>query len=133
LKRYRGDAEFGSNWIGDKKTKGDMATPEGKYYVTKKLSGSSTMYHKALMINFPNKHDIEEFNDRIRRGLIPADARIGDMIEIHGEGGKGGNWTQGCVALRNGDMDIIYKYAVTGTPVTIIGSTLTLEEFLSGR
>lgn len=132
-KKYTFEAEFGSNWIGDKKVKGDMATPEGRYVITKKLSGGATRYHKALMINYPNKQDIEEFNDRIRRGVIPADARIGDMIEIHGEGGKGGNWTQGCVALKNNDIDILYRYVSTGTPVTIIGSTLTLDEFLSKR
>jgi L,D-peptidoglycan transpeptidase YkuD (ErfK/YbiS/YcfS/YnhG family) len=132
-KKYTFDAEFGSNWIGDKKSKGDMATPEGKYVVTGKLSGRSTKYHKALTINYPNKQDIDEFNEMIRRGLIPADASIGDQIEIHGDGGKGANWTQGCVALKNSDMDLLYKYTGTGTPVTIIGSTLTLEEYLGSR
>ncbi len=130
-KKYTFEAEFGSNWLGDKKSRGDMATPEGKYIITKKLSGGSTKYHKALMINYPNKIDIQEFNERIRNGQLPADASIGDMIEIHGDGGKGANWTQGCVALRNDDMDLLFKYASKGTPVTIIGSTLTLEEFFS--
>ena len=132
-KKYTFEAEFGSNWIGDKMRRGDMATPEGKYKVTKKLSRGSTKYHKALMINYPNKEDVEEFNSRIKRGQIPADAGIGDLIEIHGDGGKGGNWTQGCVALKNSDMDLLFKYVSTGTPVTIIGSTSTLEEFLSSR
>ncbi|MFZ0472658.1 MAG: L,D-transpeptidase family protein [Bacteroidales bacterium] len=132
-KKYTFEAEFGSNWIGDKKSRGDMATPEGKYQVTKKLSKNSTKYHKALMINYPNKQDVEEFNTRIKNGQIPADSRIGDLIEIHGDGGKGGNWTQGCIALKNSDMDQLFKYVSTGTPVTIIGSTSTLEEFLSSR
>ena len=132
-KKYTFEVEFGSNWLGDKKSRGDNATPEGKYIVTKKLSGGSTKYHKALMINYPNKIDIHEFNERIRNGQLPVDARIGDMIEIHGDGGKGANWTQGCVALRNDDMDILYKYADKGTPVTIIGSTLTIEEFFTSR
>ncbi len=130
-KKYTFDAEFGKNWLGDKMSSGDFATPEGKYIVTKKLSGGSTIYYKALLINYPNKIDIQEFNERIRNGKLPADARIGDLIEVHGEGGKGANWTQGCVALRNADMDIIYKYASKGTPVTVIGSTLTLDEFFS--
>jgi len=130
-KKYTFEAEFGSNWLGDKKSRGDMATPEGKYVITKKLSGGSTRYHKALMINYPNKVDMQEFNERIRNGQLPDDASIGDMIEIHGDGGKGANWTQGCVALRNDDMDLLFKYASKGTPVTIIGSTLTLEEFFS--
>lgn len=131
--KYAFEAEFGSNWLGDKVSSGDMATPEGRYAVTRKLSGRATRYHKALMINYPDKTDIQEFNERIRSGQLPIDARIGDMIEIHGEGGKGSNWTQGCVALRNADMDLLYKYASAGTPVTIIGSTYTLEEFYSMR
>ena len=132
-KKYTFEAEFGRNWMGDKKSRGDMATPEGKYVVTKKLSNSSTKYHKALMLNYPNKQDVEEFNARIKSGQIPSDARIGDLIEIHGEGGKGGNWTQGCVALKNSDIDLLYKYVSVGTPVTIIGSTSTLGEYLSSR
>ncbi len=132
-KKYTFDAEFGSNWLGDKMSRGDMATPEGKYMITKKLSGSSTKYHKALMIDYPNKIDIQEFNERLRNGKLPADARIGDLIEIHGEGGKGANWTQGCIALKNEDMDLLFRYVSKGTPVTIIGSTLTLDEFYSSR
>jgi hypothetical protein len=131
--KYTFEAEFGSNWLGDKMSSGDMATPEGMYTVTRKLSGRSTTYHKALMINYPNKTDIQEFNERIRSGQLPTDARIGDMIEIHGDGGKGTNWTQGCVALKNEDIDLLFRYASAGTPVTIIGSTSTLEEFYSTR
>src|SRR5665647_608082 len=132
-KKYTFDAEFGNNWIGDKNRRGDMATPEGKYKVTKKLSRGSTKYHNCLLINYPNKQDVEEFNSRLKNGQIPEDSRIGDLIEIHGDGGKGGNWTQGCVALKNSDMDLLFKYVSTGTPVTIIGSTSTLGEFLSSR
>ena len=132
-KKYTFEAEFGRNWMGDKMSSGDLTTPEGKYMVTKKLSGRSTKYHKALMINYPNKLDIQEFNERIRSGQLPAHSRIGDMIEIHGEGGKGAHWTEGCVALRNADMDLLFKYASNGTPVTIIGSSLTLEEFYATR
>ncbi len=132
-KKYTFEVEFGSNWMGDKKSRGDMATPEGNYKVTKKLSNGSTKYHKALLINYPNKQDVEEFSTMVKRGQIPSDSRIGDLIEIHGGGGRGGNWTQGCVALKNSDMDLLYKYVSTGTPVTIIGSVSTLGEFLSPR
>jgi hypothetical protein len=130
-KKYTFEAEFGSNWIGDKVNGGDMATPEGSYEVTKKLSGPSTKYHKALLINYPNKQDIEEFKYRVQNGHLPSDARIGGMIEVHGDGGKGGNWTEGCVALRNNDMDVVFRHSKPGTPVTIVGSTITLEEYLS--
>lgn len=131
-KKYTFEAEFGSNWIGDKTNRGDMATPEGRYEVTKKLSGASTKYHKALLINYPNQQDIEEFNYRVQNGHLPADARIGGLIEIHGGGGKGGNWTEGCVALHNNDMDVVFRHSRTGMAVTIVGSTITLEEYLSG-
>lgn len=131
--KYTFEAEFGSNWLGDKMSSGDMATPEGMYDVTRKLSGRSTNYHKALLINYPNKNDILEFNERIRNGQLPTDARIGDMIEVHGEGGKGSNWTQGCVAIKNEDMDLLFRNVSIGTPVTIIGSISTLQEFYSTR
>jgi len=131
--KYVFRAEFGKNWLGDKMSSGDLATPEGRYSVTKKLSGRSTKYHRALLINYPNKGDIQEFNEMIRNGQLSTDATIGDLIEIHGEGGKGTNWTQGCIALNNDDIDILYKYVSAGTPVTIIGSTSTLEEFYSAR
>lgn len=131
--KYSFDAEFGSNWMGDKFSSGDKATPEGMYMITRKLSNGSTKYHKALMINFPNKVDIDEFNERMRNGEVASDATIGDMIEIHGDGGKGANWTDGCIALRNSDMDILFKYVNKGTPVTIIGSSVRLEDYLSSR
>ena len=133
VKKYTFEAEFGKNWMGDKMSSGDYATPEGRYIVTKKLSNGSTKYHKALMINYPNQQDLEEFNVRVQRGQLPSDARIGELIEIHGDGGRGGNWTEGCVALSNSDMDLIFKYASKGTPVTIIGSTMPLEKYISLR
>ena len=132
-RKYTFEAEFGTNWLGDKLTKGDKATPEGRYMVTKKLANGSTKYHKALLLNYPNKEDVDVFNSRIKSGAIPSGAKIGGMIEIHGDGGKGANWTEGCVALRNSDMDVVFKHVANGTPVTIVGSTLTLNEYLSTR
>jgi len=101
--------------------------------ITKKLSNGSTKYHKALMINYPNQQDLEEFNSRIQRGQLPGGARIGELIEIHGDGGKGGNWTEGCVALRNRDMDLLFEHVDSGTPVTIIGSSISLDKYISRR
>ncbi len=132
-KQYTFEAEFGRNWMGDKMSRGDDATPEGRYMVTKKLSNGSTKYHKALMINYPNQQDLEEFNARIKRGQLPESARIGELIEIHGDGGKGGNWTEGCVALKNRDMDLLFEHVDSGTPVTIIGSSMSLDKYISNR
>ncbi|MFH1937635.1 MAG: L,D-transpeptidase family protein, partial [Bacteroidota bacterium] len=79
------EAEFGINWIGGKKHIGDKATPEGKYYITKKKSEKRTKYYKALLINYPNKEDSARFEEGVRRGLISKWTGIGGLIEIHGE------------------------------------------------
>ncbi len=114
-------------WNGDKRHRGDKATPEGMYYVTKKLEGSSTKYFKALLINYPNEEDKKKFQEEVRRGTLPASAKIGGLIEIHGSGGKGTDWTDGCVALADSDMAKLYKLVKVGTPVTIVGSLENLN------
>jgi murein L,D-transpeptidase YafK len=121
------NAELGPNWIGTKQYKGDKATPEGKYHVTKKKSRHQTKYYKALLINYPNDEDQARYNTNSKKGLIPKRG-AGNLIEIHGDGGKGINWTDGCVALTNNDMDKLYEQVGVGTPVTIVGSTKSLKE-----
>ncbi|MDX9929385.1 MAG: L,D-transpeptidase family protein [Bacteroidales bacterium] len=124
------DAEFGPQWIGDKRHRGDRATPEGIYHVTRKLEGASTKYYKALLINYPNEDDQNRFRAEIRDGSLPSSAKIGGLIEIHGHGGKGRDWTDGCVALTDRDMDILFRQVRVGTPVTIIGSVSAPEEVM---
>lgn len=113
------DCELGYNSGGQKLRSGDGATPEGQYRVTMyKNRGSS--YYKALPINFPNEVDRKRFAENKANGLIPRLARIGGNIEIHGHGGKGRDWTEGCVALTNDHMDHLMQFANVGTPVTIV-------------
>jgi len=130
-RKYEFDAELGKNWVGDKRARGDMATPEGMYKITKKIEGSKTKYYKALLLNYPNDEDKENFKSEIERGTLPASARIGDLIEIHGNGGKGIDWTEGCIALTDKEMDVVYKIARVGTPVTIIGSMVELKDVVN--
>jgi murein L,D-transpeptidase YafK len=111
------DAELGSNWLGDKKRKGDRATPEGKYHVTMKKGAKQSKYYKALLINYPNEDDRREFKG-------------GGLIEIHGHGGKGANWTEGCVALQNRDIDHLFNIVSVGTPVIIVGTLSEPPEYL---
>lgn len=125
------DVELGKNWIGEKKMRGDKATPEGNYYITGKKAGRSTTYYKALLINYPNDEDRASFVRAKRSGQIPKSAGIGNNIEIHGGGGKGVHWTDGCVALSNGDMDKIFNRVGVGTPVTIVGSIRSFDEVFS--
>ncbi len=127
------DAELGKNWIGDKRQKGDRATPEGLYKIVDKKEGSRTIYHKALLINYPNDDDKESFKREIANGTLSSRSKIGGLIEIHGHGGKGADWTDGCVALTNSDMDKIYKLVQNGTPVTIIGSAVPLNKLLQEK
>lgn len=123
-------AEFGSNWMGDKFMVGDKATPEGIYKVKSKRRGSATKYYKALLLNYPNNEDQKHFAQMVRSGKIPKTSGIGGMIEVHGEGGKGIHWTDGCIALENSDMDTVYSLCGVDTPVIIIGSREPLEEYL---
>lgn len=122
--------ELGQNWVGNKRLTGDKATPEGMYKITKKLEGKNTKYHKALLLNYPNKEDSERFRREVSGGSLPASADIGGMIEIHGGGGKGVDWTDGCIALKNNEMDRIFRYTKIGTPVTIVGSMNDIDQVL---
>jgi len=47
---------------------------------------------------------------------------LAGIIEIHGGGGRGFDWTDGCVALTDSEMEYVFKIAKVGTPVAIIGS-----------
>ncbi len=127
------EAEFGPNWIGDKRMKGDRSTPEGIYKVTEKKKGVKTKYHKALLLNYPNAEDKARFEKLKRTGAIPKNTQIGGLIEIHGAGGKGIHWTDGCVALKNKDMDVVYDLCQNSTPVIIVGSDLSFDEYLKSR
>ena len=123
--------ELGRNWIGDKRFGGDKSTPEGRYHVVKKMENGNTKYYKALLINYPNEDDKQRFSSAKRGGVIPPDARIGGLIEIHGHGGKGADWTDGCIALADEDMKDLFSHATVTTPVTIVGSLVPWKKLLN--
>jgi hypothetical protein len=127
-KKYEFEAELGKNWVGDKKVKGDDATPEGMYKIIQKFDGGRTKYYKALLLDYPNEEDKQKFKSEIRNGSLPAWSKIGGLIEIHGNGGKGIDWTEGCIALTDKEMDVVFKTVKVGTPVTIVGSMLELKD-----
>jgi L,D-peptidoglycan transpeptidase YkuD (ErfK/YbiS/YcfS/YnhG family) len=127
-KKFEYTVELGKNWVGDKRVKGDKATPEGIYKIVRKFGPNRTKYHKALLINYPNETDQKEFKEEIARGTLPKTAKIGSLIEIHGDGGRGIDWTDGCIALTNSDIDVVYKIAQEGTPVAIVGSMVSFDK-----
>lgn len=123
--------ELGANWIGDKMHQGDKTTPEGNYHIVKTKVNGDTRYYKALLINYPNDEDEIRFRQLQSQGRIKKGVNIGNLIEIHGGGGKGVDWTDGCIALNNTDMDIVFGYSQVNTPVTIVGSLRPLDEILT--
>jgi L,D-peptidoglycan transpeptidase YkuD (ErfK/YbiS/YcfS/YnhG family) len=120
VKTYHVDLGF--NWIADKSRAGDDATPEGRYRVVARSLDSASTFYKSLLLDYPNAEDRTRFSRARRSGELPPSAGIGGFIEIHGEGGRGRDWTRGCVALKNADMDDLLARVGVGTPVTIVGS-----------
>jgi L,D-peptidoglycan transpeptidase YkuD (ErfK/YbiS/YcfS/YnhG family) len=111
--------EIGYNSAHQKMFAGDGATPEGKYHSVK-VRQNGSRYYKAILLNYPNSADEKRFRSNKSKGIISKQTRIGKNIEIHGEGDKNRDWTDGCIALVNKDMDDILKFVKAGTPVTIV-------------
>jgi hypothetical protein len=113
--------DLGWNGLHDKHRQGDGATPEGEYRVERLMGEGRTQYHRALLLDYPNSRDRAAFDLAVREGRLPEDARIGGSIEIHGEGGRGRDWTDGCVALSNDDMEVLFEASHVGMPVFVVG------------
>jgi hypothetical protein len=115
------EADMGVNVSATKLVSGDGATPEGRYKIVSKKGPGQTRYHRALLLDYPNQQDLRRFEQARREGRLARSARPGGLIEIHGEGGRGRDWTRGCPALSNRDMDDLFRRVDVGTPVTIVG------------
>jgi hypothetical protein len=114
--------ELGSNGLERKLHAGDRATPEGLYRVVVKKGSGATRYHLALLLDYPNPEDRRRYSQAVAAGEIARGVGIGSLIEIHGDGGSGRDWTDGCVALANDDMERLYQLVTAGTPVVIVGA-----------
>jgi hypothetical protein len=123
------DVELGYNGLERKLKSGDGATPEGLYRVLRRKGRGDTKYYKALLLDYPNADDERRFREAKARGEVASNISIGNLIEVHGEGGRGTNWTDGCVAVTNEDMDFLFEKLVVGSPVVIVGS---YESFRGG-
>jgi len=121
VEKHSYKADLGTDVVSRKLYSGDGATPEGRYRVAVKKGAGQTRYHRALLLDYPNAEDLQRLEEARRAGLVSAAATPGGLIEIHGEGGRGEDWTRGCPALSNEDMEDLYKRVEVGTPVTIVG------------
>lgn len=112
---------LGFNPLGDKLYSGDRATPEGRYEIIRKLPYSK--FYRALLVNYPNAEDQRRFDEAKRKKLIPAKARIGGLIEIHGGGKEAA--TLGCIGLDDNKMLELFNRVEVGTPVVIVAAMST--------
>lgn len=109
---------IGRQPIGAKQYEGDLKTPEGTYTINDRNPNSG--YHKNLGIDYPNKKDIENAK--------ALGKPTGGDIKIHGlENGKGyigklhrwKDWTNGCIALTDAEVDELYAHVPLGTLIII--------------
>jgi hypothetical protein len=118
VKRY--PIDLGRDPVKRKLNQDNATTPEGIYRIVG-LRPTST-FHKAFDLSYPNDVDRQRY-----RLLCPRSGPgIGGAIQIHG-GGCGSDWTWGCIALRDEDIDELFRHPEIGvnTKVVIVGSELT--------
>lgn len=103
---------------GDKEYEGDGKTPEGLYFINGKNPNS--IYHKNLGVSYPNAEDIAH--------ATAIGKHTGGDIKIHGlpQGYEGfrrkylaKDWTAGCIAVSNKEIDELYEAVKIGTPLLI--------------
>jgi murein L,D-transpeptidase YafK len=122
---------LGTNPISPKERQGDRATPEGAYIICQK--NPQSQFHLSLGISYPGPHDAER---GFKAGLIsavekkailkaaaqgktpPWNTPLGGEVFVHGRGSKP-DWTWGCVALDDKDIEELYRIIPVGTPIII--------------
>jgi len=109
---------LGRGGLEPKRREGDGRTPEGRYIIDRRNSASE--FHLALHISYPNADD--------RKRAEQLGVRPGRDIMIHGLPNKMGwlgsthrlqDWTLGCVAVTDAEIEEIWKLVPVGTPVEI--------------
>lgn len=115
---------FGNRSLDDKKMEGDRKTPEGTFHIASKKYHNK--WSRFMALDYPTQQDLQKFQERKRRGEIPANASPGGAIGIHGTWphedfvvDRYNNWTNGCISLKREDVEELYNYIPVGTPITI--------------
>ncbi|NEW60074.1 L,D-transpeptidase family protein [Sulfurovum sp. bin170] len=108
--------------IGAKEIEGDMKTPEGRYVLDYRQA--SRLYNRSIHLSYPNNKDKAKAKE--------LNASAGGMIMIHGTPSNWSlspigdwmsmllDWTEGCIALSNDDMEEVWDRTTRGTPIIII-------------
>jgi len=109
---------FGHNPLGNKNQEGNGRTPEGLYVLDYRNARSG--FHKALHVSYPSPAD--------RAGAQSRRVNAGGLIMVHGiKNGLGflgrfhsaADWTDGCIAVTDRDIDEIWSMVPDGTPIQI--------------
>ena len=115
---------FGNKDLKDKMREGDRETPEGSFTIISKKVHEK--WDRFLMLDYPTQESYKKFNERKAKGLIPKNATIGGGVGIHGTWPKEDyaidrydNWTQGCISMKNPDVEELYNLVPVGTKVVI--------------
>ncbi len=116
LKVYK--IALGGDPIGPKRKEGDHKTPEGNYVLDRRNAKSK--YYRSIHISYPSEEDRE----RARKSGVSA----GGDVMVHGLPNGFGwlgpthrtqDWTDGCVAVTDQEMDEIWNAVLDGTPIEI--------------
>lgn len=97
--------------IGHKRQQGDERTPEGRYSIS--FRNDKSRFHLSLRISYPNAADLAQAQ---ARGVDPG----GDIM-IHGKTppGYSRDWTDGCIALTDQQIEEVWRLVPVGTPIII--------------
>jgi murein L,D-transpeptidase YafK len=116
VKTYR--IALGGSPEGHKEQEGDSRTPEGRYTIDSKNPKSS--FHLSLHISYPGKRDRAHAR---RNGVSPGGAIMihgtPDYLAALGAVGVVPDWTAGCIAVTNAEIEEIYRAVKIGTPIVI--------------
>ena len=122
---------LGLSPVEDKIRAGDRRTPEGEFYIC--MKNSHSQFYLSLGLSYPNQKHAErglrdglitrgQYNQIVnalaRKRVPPQNTRLGGELFIHGSG-SASDWTWGCVALDNKDIQELFNAVRVGTAVTI--------------
>jgi len=114
LKRYI--VSLGRNPVGPKSRQGDNKTPEGSYVLDR--HNANSQYHRSIHISYPSADDVA----RARKlGVAPGGELYihGLPNDFRGDSKALGDWTEGCIAVNDVEMDEIWRAVADGTPIEI--------------
>jgi murein L,D-transpeptidase YafK len=114
LKRYI--VSLGEDPVGPKIRQGDHKTPEGTYVLDR--HNANSQFYRSIHISYPNADDVA----RAKKLGVRAGGDLfihGLPNDFRGHSDALGDWTEGCIAVTNAEMDEIWRMVADGTPIEI--------------